>query len=247
MSRTKVSIVDLRRIVTQQGRKKGVKADSKMTNEGVVEMCDEILGLRKEINFARKQEAELRLELGQAITPPMLAVPEDSRDSYFVYTRGIPVADNIAPICCQALEELRHEYDWPFVNPLVVGTDPAGEYFEVALERLALKMIKLTPMGNVSKRGQSTFLVNFCPICGERLSEKKTRGGQIMFNTRNASEFTLGELEKLGYHFYGGPDDPGRARWEFQGEMTKEEYEFHIEKLLALSITPRTTGFRFDE
>jgi len=74
-------------------------------------------------------------------------------------------------MCCDAMQQVETEYAFPFIRP--VSIDPATLNFRV--NDLAIQLHKKTIAGRVSRAGQATVFVNFCPFCGKRLREVEVR------------------------------------------------------------------------
>lgn len=68
--------------------------------------------------------------------------------------------------CCGILERLGKEYDLPFYRPLMLDQD-----HNVVAGGWSVRLLALTPSGNVSKRSHTTVRLNFCPFCGKELEE----------------------------------------------------------------------------
>ena len=68
-------------------------------------------------------------------------------------------------VCCEALEQLEHDYDLPFVKPLFI----VPETHDLKVGSIAIALRTLTRAGNISRKGRATMMINFCPICGTDL------------------------------------------------------------------------------
>lgn len=71
---------------------------------------------------------------------------------------------------CDCLQQVMDKMgcDLPFEQPLYL--EPATHEWKV--HKWAVKLMKRTPSGGVSKRGQRMLFLNFCPICGKAFEEK---------------------------------------------------------------------------
>lgn len=72
-------------------------------------------------------------------------------------------------VCCGLIEEVASKFDLPFERPFLVGSLD----FEVG--GWALRLLKLTPAGNISKKGGAFIFLNFCLFCGATLREPNGR------------------------------------------------------------------------
>lgn len=170
------SIKELRKVLLKQAANHGVKADSKMTNEGAIDLCSEVMDLRTRLSSARVTEGILRWELLK-LSPRepvqgyvFLPATEPNAD-YFIYTKVIPIKEETARHCCLALDELMSRYDLPFSDPVVIGDD--GCVVKIETGMVSVKLTNKTPAGNISRRNQASLLINFCPFCGERLKTEE--------------------------------------------------------------------------
>lgn len=80
------------------------------------------------------------------------------------------MSDKNENVCCGAIEELAEIYDRPFEKPFGV------EEGEFKVYAWSLRLMKLTPAGNISEKHgmNSTVLMSFCPFCGKDLREQET-------------------------------------------------------------------------
>ena len=70
--------------------------------------------------------------------------------------------------CCGGLEEME-ERGYPFTQPMVIDMKAGRMTFRA----WAIYLPALTPSGNISKRGSTNILLNYCPFCGADIREKK--------------------------------------------------------------------------
>lgn len=66
--------------------------------------------------------------------------------------------------CCGILEQLADDYDFPFFEPLVISEKTK----DIEVRGWAIKLLRKTPSGGISKKGATVFL-NFCPFCGTEI------------------------------------------------------------------------------
>jgi hypothetical protein len=67
------------------------------------------------------------------------------------------------PVCCGVLEELASKFDLPFEQPLLLK----GR--ELVVGGWAVRLLKKTPVGSISKKGSSFITLSYCPFCGQAL------------------------------------------------------------------------------
>ena len=65
--------------------------------------------------------------------------------------------------CIKAITEI---WDGPFEQPITWNCETGI----VAPEKWAIKVYKLTKAGNISKNGGGYLYVEYCPLCGEKLT-----------------------------------------------------------------------------
>ncbi len=65
--------------------------------------------------------------------------------------------------CIRAMTE---RWDGPFEKPIVFDRETG----ELKVARWAIKVYKLTKGGNISKNGGGYLYVEYCPLCGEKLT-----------------------------------------------------------------------------
>ena len=75
--------------------------------------------------------------------------------------------------CCGLLEKLREQYPGTFYRPIQYDDD-----MQLKVLGWCLKLYKVTATQKVTHKGQSTLILNFCPLCGEQLNlDYGKRGG----------------------------------------------------------------------
>ena len=65
--------------------------------------------------------------------------------------------------CCDAIEQVMDQFAFPFYTPILIDRTTLEMK---AGNRPAIKLLKATPAGNISKRGGGTLIMSFCPLCG---------------------------------------------------------------------------------
>lgn len=70
--------------------------------------------------------------------------------------------------CCGGLEEMKKR-GFPFIQPMVVDMKAGRMTFRA----WAIRLPRLTPSGNVSRKSGMNLFLNFCPFCGADIREKK--------------------------------------------------------------------------
>ena len=70
--------------------------------------------------------------------------------------------------CIKAIVE---RWDGPISRPITFSR--TGNVNELKAETWMMKVYKLTKGGNISKNGGGYLQIEYCPICGERLTEAK--------------------------------------------------------------------------
>ena len=70
-------------------------------------------------------------------------------------------------ICCEALEQITEEYDFPFYRPLMINK----KTMNMSVASWSIKLLKKTAAGNVSKKGGATLIMSYCPACGTKLTD----------------------------------------------------------------------------
>ena len=69
--------------------------------------------------------------------------------------------------CCGTLEQLHEQYPGTFYRPIICDNK-----MQVRVGGWHVKLYKLTPTHKVSGKGQSTLVLNYCPICGAKLGKE---------------------------------------------------------------------------
>lgn len=69
---------------------------------------------------------------------------------------------------CNCLEMVKERYEMPFVIPIFIN-----ENKDLKSMKWAIRLFNLTESGNMSKTGQATLLIDYCPLCGEKISDKR--------------------------------------------------------------------------
>jgi hypothetical protein len=68
--------------------------------------------------------------------------------------------------CCGVLEKIKAEYGMPFHQPITYD-----DKMQLHVGPWAIRLFKLTPTGNIAKRGHTNLFLNYCPICGRKLRD----------------------------------------------------------------------------
>ncbi len=68
---------------------------------------------------------------------------------------------------CDCLDTIKEKWDMPFTVPIFLTDD-----HELKSLKWAIKVFNLTNSGNMSRTGGATLLIEYCPICGEKLNDE---------------------------------------------------------------------------
>lgn len=68
-------------------------------------------------------------------------------------------------VCCGVLEQLAESYPGTFYRPIAYD-----DKMQMKVLGWCIKLLKLTPTRKVTDKGQSTLIINFCPVCGAQLN-----------------------------------------------------------------------------
>ena len=66
----------------------------------------------------------------------------------------------------ECIEVITERWDGPFERPITFNR----ETNELLSEKWAIKVYKLTKSGNISKSGGGYLFMDYCPLCGEKLT-----------------------------------------------------------------------------
>lgn len=69
--------------------------------------------------------------------------------------------------CCGIPEKLTKDFEQSIYRPILWKPEGPG----LELGPWSIRLYKATPAGNVSKKGATSMLMNFCPFCGEALTD----------------------------------------------------------------------------
>ena len=66
---------------------------------------------------------------------------------------------------CNHISVLMEQYDFPFYVPIQMD----NKSHALTGDKLAIKLGKATKSGNLSRQGQASAFIKYCPFCGEEL------------------------------------------------------------------------------
>ncbi len=69
--------------------------------------------------------------------------------------------------CCGIPEKLAEDFEQSIYRPIIWNADVST----LELGPWSFRLFRTTPAGNVSKKGAASALMNFCPFCGETLTD----------------------------------------------------------------------------
>ena len=72
--------------------------------------------------------------------------------------------------CCEAIEQVMDKFGYPFYVPILINRDSLKMQ---AGNNPAIKLLKMTPAGNISKKGGSTLIMSYCPLCGTEYGDDR--------------------------------------------------------------------------
>lgn len=71
--------------------------------------------------------------------------------------------------CCDVMKEVMERWDEPFSVPIRFNRETG----ELSTSEIGVRMMKMTPRGNISKQGGGVIMLEFCPFCGRRIGAKR--------------------------------------------------------------------------
>lgn len=66
----------------------------------------------------------------------------------------------------KCLETVAEKWEQPFSKPLTFNRETG----DLSASQWAVKVYNLTKGGNISKTESAQLFINFCPLCGEKLT-----------------------------------------------------------------------------
>lgn len=68
----------------------------------------------------------------------------------------------------ECLDAIAKRFDGPFERPIMINR----ETLDMGVGDWVVRVYKRTKSGGISKQGGGVLILNYCPICGDKLTEK---------------------------------------------------------------------------